>query len=77
MSAVCRGSDELDVYLRERASQEARKKISTSFILVEERSEISHAVATVTDNGIQLMLTYHVVAMPSTDIAYNVTICML
>jgi len=30
------GSDELDTYLRERASQEARKQISTSFVLVEE-----------------------------------------
>ena len=30
------GSDELDTYLRERASQEARKQISTSFVLVED-----------------------------------------
>ena len=30
------GSDDLDTYLRERASQEARKQISTSFVLVEE-----------------------------------------
>ena len=30
------GSDELDTYLRERASREARKQISTSFVLVED-----------------------------------------
>ena len=35
LAAFYCGSDELDTYLREKASQEARKKISTSFVVVE------------------------------------------
>ena len=76
-STVYCGSDEPDVYLRERVSPETRKQISISFVLVEGGPDISHVVATITDNSALLMLTYHLVAMPSTDIANNITICIL